>query len=210
MCESSILRILKSKCLFPPETIVPRSYQTFHKRNLQSLPLKGQCHEISNFRFFSGISFPQVPEYTIKAISNFFSKIRCDIRSSRCTNCVVDTGGKWKQSSIIFLHLWIVELTQRYSLSFKFTFRCQQSDIAPSIGYQYQLHQRYRWQNVLPPVLLILVVLLDLQISPWIFDKIRNDPNVMFRAWGKMVHEKILKQKFCYTVPLTAAFKVHD
>jgi hypothetical protein len=30
----------------------------------------------------------------------FFSKIRRDIRSSRCTTCVVDTGGKWKKSSI--------------------------------------------------------------------------------------------------------------
>ncbi len=29
-----------------------------------------------------------------------FSKIREDIRSSRCTNGVVDTGGKWKKSSI--------------------------------------------------------------------------------------------------------------
>jgi hypothetical protein len=29
-------------------------------------------------------------------------------------------------------------------------------------------------------------------------------------AWGKMIHEKILKQKFRDTVPLTAAFKVHD
>ena len=30
-----------------------------------------------------------------------FSKIRGDIHSSRCTTGVVDTGGKWKKSSII-------------------------------------------------------------------------------------------------------------
>ncbi len=34
--------------------------------------LKGQCHEIFDFCFWSWISFPQAPEYTITAISNFF------------------------------------------------------------------------------------------------------------------------------------------
>ncbi len=46
-----------------------------------------------------------------------FSKIRGDIRSSRCTTGVVDTGGKWEKSSIRKLfniswgHLSVVELT---------------------------------------------------------------------------------------------------
>ncbi len=46
-----------------------------------------------------------------------FSKIRGDIRSSRLTTGVTDTGGKWKKSSIrkiliiLLEHLWIVELT---------------------------------------------------------------------------------------------------
>ncbi len=34
--------------------------------------LKGQCHEIFGIRFLSSISFPQAPEYTIMAITNFF------------------------------------------------------------------------------------------------------------------------------------------
>ena len=34
--------------------------------------LKGQCHEIFDFWFFSWISFPQASEYTTTAISNFF------------------------------------------------------------------------------------------------------------------------------------------
>jgi hypothetical protein len=54
--------------------------------------IKGQCHEIFDFRCFLWISFPQAPEYTIRAVLNF-SKIRGDIRSSRCTTWVVDTGG---------------------------------------------------------------------------------------------------------------------
>ncbi len=46
-----------------------------------------------------------------------FLKIRGDILSSRCTTGVVDTGGKWKKSLIrkmliiLFVHLWVVELT---------------------------------------------------------------------------------------------------
>ncbi len=34
--------------------------------------LKGQCHKIFCFWFFSWISFPQAPEYPIRIISNFF------------------------------------------------------------------------------------------------------------------------------------------
>ena len=48
-----------------------------------------------------------------------FSKIRGDIRSSRFATGVLDTGGKWKKSSIrnflkiSFGHLWAVELATR-------------------------------------------------------------------------------------------------
>jgi hypothetical protein len=38
------------------------------------LPLKGQCHEIFGFRFSTWISFPQAPDYTIRAVSNFLRK----------------------------------------------------------------------------------------------------------------------------------------
>jgi len=47
---------------------------------------------------------------------------------------VVDTGGKWKKSSIIkvliilFGHLCEIELTYRYIFAFKFTLRSQQPD----------------------------------------------------------------------------------
>ncbi len=36
--------------------------------------LKGQCHEIFRFRFFSSISFPPAPEYPIRTVSKFFEK----------------------------------------------------------------------------------------------------------------------------------------
>ncbi len=38
--------------------------------------LKGQCHEIFCFWFFSWISFPQAPEYSIRAFSIFFENSR--------------------------------------------------------------------------------------------------------------------------------------
>jgi hypothetical protein len=39
-----------------------------------SCSLKGQCHEIFDFRFFTWISFPPASDDTIKAVSNFFRK----------------------------------------------------------------------------------------------------------------------------------------
>ncbi len=77
------------------------------------------------------------------------SKICGDIRSIRCTTGVVDTGGKWKKSSIIkvlimlFGHLWKAELTYRYIFAFKLTLRSQQPDIVPIICHWCHWH---RWQ----------------------------------------------------------------
>ncbi len=53
-----------------------------------------------------------------------------------------------------------------------------------AICSRYQRHQRYLWQN-LPLVFLITVVHLHLQISPRVFGKIRNDPNVIFGGLGE-------------------------
>ncbi len=50
--------------------------------------LKGQCHKIFCFRFFSWITFPQAPENNIRVISNFF------LRNARCTTGVNDTVAK--------------------------------------------------------------------------------------------------------------------
>ncbi len=74
--------------------------------------LKGQCHEIFEFRFSTWIGFPQAPDYTIRAVTNF-SQL-----SSRCTTGVVN-GGKWEKFAIrkmfiiSFGHLWVVELAYR-------------------------------------------------------------------------------------------------
>ncbi len=103
--------------------------------------LKGQCHEIFDFWFFSWI---WVYHY------GHFSKIRRDIHGSRCTTGVNDTGGKWKKSSsrkiliILFGHLWVVE----------FTVKCLQPEIVLIICHRCRWHRLqicrrcrwYRWQ----------------------------------------------------------------
>ncbi len=47
----------------------------------------------------------------------------------------------------------------------------------------------------LPPVSMTPVVHLDLRISPRIFEKIRNGPNGILGAGGKLIHKKNQKQK---------------
>ncbi len=49
--------------------------------------------------FFSSISFPQAPDYAISTDSNFFRKF-ANKKSQINDTVVVDTGGKWKKSSI--------------------------------------------------------------------------------------------------------------
>ncbi len=48
---------------------------------------KGQCHEIFDFWFFSRISFPQAPEYTIRVFSNFFENSRRYSQLKVCHRC---------------------------------------------------------------------------------------------------------------------------
>ncbi len=62
---------------------------------------------------------PMSPQDKRKGPFRFFSKICGDIRGSRCTTGVVDTGGKRKKSSsrkiliILYGHLCVVELTYK-------------------------------------------------------------------------------------------------
>ncbi len=49
--------------------------------------LKGQCHEIFCFWFFSETSFPQASDYTISAVSNFFENSRRYLQLKVCRRC---------------------------------------------------------------------------------------------------------------------------
>ncbi len=147
-----------------------------------------------------------------KMKENYFVECFCDCFSAinyvKCN--VIDTCGKWKKISVRkvstnFLgHLRLVVLTYRWIFSFKFPLRCHQSDIVSiicrryrwhqwQICQRYQQHQRYRGKNLLP-VTLIPVMHLYLRISPWIFEKIQNDPNVIFGGLGEHGSWKKLKK----------------
>jgi hypothetical protein len=55
--------------------------------------LKGQCHEIFDFRFFYESVSPRPLSIPLGPF-RIFSKIRGDIRKCRCTTGTNDTGGK--------------------------------------------------------------------------------------------------------------------
>ena len=102
------------------------------------LGLKGQCHEIFCFWFFSWISFPPAPEYSIMTVSNFFensrrySQVKVHHRWQISHWCqfatgINDTGGKFcHQLPLCCWHRWQI------------CHRCQR--------YRRQICQRCRWQ----------------------------------------------------------------
>jgi hypothetical protein len=69
------------------------------------------------FLFFLRISFPQALSIPLGPFQ-IFSEIRGDIRSLRCNTGDVDTGGKWKKSSVIksLNHFILTPLGSRVSL----------------------------------------------------------------------------------------------
>ncbi len=66
-----ICSLMSPCCLLSAQTSPSPTHTTSKSR---ALHLKGQCHEIFYFWFFSWISFSQAPENTIRAVSNFFEK----------------------------------------------------------------------------------------------------------------------------------------
>jgi hypothetical protein len=87
------------KCLVPIYVFKVMMFSFFYDF-LALSKLKGQCHEIFCFWFFSLISSPK---HLIIPIGLFriFTKICKDIRSSKFATGVndTDTGGKWKKPS---------------------------------------------------------------------------------------------------------------
>jgi hypothetical protein len=78
-------------------------YLTFHeiyetKVRLKTM-LKGTVSEIFCFRFFHESPSPKPLIITLESF-RIFSKIRGDIRKSRCTTGVNDTGGKFATGAI--------------------------------------------------------------------------------------------------------------
>jgi hypothetical protein len=94
--------------------------------------LKGQCHEIFDFRFSTWISFPQAPDDTMRAVSNFFENSRRYSQLKVHHRC---QGHRWQMEKIFnqknFHYFSWTSLNSTVSIQnffFKFIVRCQQFD----------------------------------------------------------------------------------
>ncbi len=130
----------------PKEHLYPRN-KTQCLRSLETFPVilyryfKWTVSRDLDFWFFSWISFPQAPEYTTRAVSNFFANSR------RYSQLKVRHWCRWHrwQMHKIFNHkgfnlVWTPlgsRVTYRYIFGFKFTLRFQQPDIVPKMPLKF-------------------------------------------------------------------------
>ncbi len=237
---------------------------TLYSVQYRSILLKGQCHEIFCFRFFSWITFPQAPDNNIRIISNFFessrrySQVKVHHRCQRhrwqichrfqrhrrqilppdplvlltpvenlppvstilaanlppvsttpVANChgIIDTGGKFATgvgNNIRLLKCWYLKVNLKAKI------------------YIYVSKTTQRWPNKiikifliedffhLPPVSLTPVANLELRISPWIFEKIRNGLTGILWGWGETDSWKEPDAKNLVTLSLLGTSIVWD
>jgi hypothetical protein len=144
-----------------------------------------------------------------------FLKIWGDIRSSRCTTGVIDTGGKWEKSSVIkvlivlFGHLFEVELTHRHIFPFKFTLRSQQPDIVPIICHRchwdrWQICRQYRWnlRQFCHQCPWYRWCALNCEYLREFLKKFETVLKGYSSAGGKLIHKKTRSKKSCDTAPV--------
>ncbi len=107
--------------------------------------LKGQCHEIFCFWFFSWISFPQASDYTIRTVSNFFENSRRYSQLKVCHRCQ--------------RHRWQMEKTFKQKNFNNFVWTPWGSRVNININFCLQVHFKVSaaWYccHYLPPVSLI-------------------------------------------------------
>ncbi len=111
--------------------------------------LKGQCHEIFCFWFFSWISFPQASDYTIRVVSNFFENSRRYLQLKVCHRCQ--------------RHRWQMEKTFKQKNFNNFVRTPLGSTLNIYINFCIQVHNKVSaaWYccHYLPPVSLIPVTI---------------------------------------------------
>jgi hypothetical protein len=127
-----------------------------YKHRWRGIYLKGQCQKIFCFWFFYE-SFSSQPQSIPFGPFQFFSKIRGDIRKSRCTIGINDTGGKFA--------------TGVNDTGGKFT------NFVNDTGGKFPLVSTTQVSKT-------PVVNLELRISPRIFENIRNGPCGINRGLG--------------------------
>ncbi len=127
--------------------------------------LKGMCHEIFCFRFFSWIVFLHSPENNIRIIS----QIKVHHWYQRHRWQIIGTVSD-------FLHLKGNIKEKKYLYVISTIERCPNKIIKTFLIEDF-FH--------LPPVSMTIVVQLELRKSPWIFARIWNGPNGILKGLGE-------------------------
>ncbi len=189
--------------------------------NRHIIILKGQCHEIFCFRFFSWITFPQAPDNNIRIISNFFENSRRYSQVMVYHRCQRHWWQICPQFPLCCWHRY-----QRHRRQICHRCHWHRWQIIGTISgcrhlkvnlkakiYIYVSSTTQRWPNKItlifliedffhfPPVSLTPVANLKLWISPRIFEKIRNGLKGILWGWGKLILEKNQKQKIAWHCP---------
>ncbi len=182
------------------------SCYTEHVSPTFSYPLlKGLCHKIFCFWFFSWISFPQAPEYTIRAVSNFlensrrYSQLKVDHwyqrhRRQICHRC---RWHRWQTMGIISGCRYLkVNLKAKMYICVTSTIqRCPNKIINIFLIEDFFICHRCRWHRWST---LICEYLREF------FEKIRNGPNGILWGWGETDWwKKTRSKKTRDTVPLS-------
>ncbi len=138
---------------------------------------------------FPWISFPRAPESTIRTDSHFFENSRR--YSQQCCWHQWQMEKIFNQKSFTYFlgHLLVVELTYKYIVFFKFTLRCQQSDIVPIICHQWQQQKRKFAAGVIDTAGNLPLVLLTpmANLSPILLTPVANLPTVLVTKFSASV-----------------------
>ncbi len=171
--------------------------------------LKGQCHEIFDFWIFSWISFPQAPEYTIRAVSNFFENSRKIFGAPPVSTTPMV---HWKMEKIfnhksLYYVIWTT-LGSRVNLSINF-----------SLQVHFKVSAAWYCSHYMPPVSRTLAKLgANCHRCRWyswctLTCKYLHKFSKKFEMFlmeysgdgGKLIHEKNQKQKISWHCP----FNIH-
>ncbi len=131
-----------------------------------------------------------------------FSKIRGDIRKSRCTTGVNDTNGKLSAvSTTPTANLPPVSLPPHWWQIMETISGCRNLKVNLKAKiYIYVSSTTQRWPNKI--IKIFLIEDFSISISPRIFEKNPNGLNGILWGWGKLIHEKNQKPKILVTLYL--------
>ncbi len=188
--------------------------------------LKGQCHEIFCFWSFSWISFPPAPEYSLKAVSNFFENSRRYLQLKVCHRC---QRHRWQMEKISnqknFNNFVWSPLGSRGNIYINFCLQAHLQVSAARYCSHYLPPVSMTPVANLPPVPVSLIPvanLLPVSLIPaaichrclwhrWctltceyireFSKKFEMILMLLSGAWGKVIHEKNLKQKISWHCP---------